>query len=190
MAETLFYLLSVAALAFAIGVIRSKMPLFSVLNLLGTFFCLSAIFLLSGFQFIAATQLLVYVGAVMVLFLFVIMLLNLGDAKELARQAGPALSGARLAVASSTAVALALVGLIAASTGSARFAPDPATAEHGLDQLSGLAAQLFSRYALAFEAASILLLATMIAVILLAKRQRGRRHEGLGWPWKKGAEQP
>jgi len=177
-AETLFYLLSAATLAFAVGVVRSRMPLFSVLNLLGTFACLSVIYLLAGFQFLAATQLLVYAGAIMVLFLFVIMLLNLGDAEEIERHAGLSLGGRRLAVAGVSAALLGLVGVFASDVSATRgpvFAGDAARTEHGLDQLDALAQVLFSRYALAFEAASLLLLATMVAVVLLAKRQRGER---------------
>jgi NADH-quinone oxidoreductase subunit J len=188
-AETLFYLLSAATLAFAVGVVRSRMPLFSVLNLLGAFACLSVIYLLAGFQFLAATQLLVYAGAIMVLFLFVIMLLNLGTAEEIERHAGLSLGGRRLAVAGVSAALLGLVGVFAADVSAARgqvFAGDGARTEHGLDQLDALAQVLFSRYALAFEAASLLLLATMIAVVLLAKRQRGERAPSV----ERGAAEP
>jgi len=174
-AETLFYLLSALALAFAVGVVRARMPLFSVLNLLGSFLCLAVIYLLAGFPFLAATQLLVYVGAVMVLFLFVIMLLNLGTAAELERHAGLGLSRGRLALAALSAALLGLVGLFAADLGREPFHPNPSVAEHGLDELEPLAVVLFSRYALPFEAASLLLLATMVGVIVLAKRQRARR---------------
>ena len=189
MAETLFYVLAFATLVFALGVVRSRMPLFSVLNLLGAFFCLSAIYLLAGFQFLALTQLLVYAGAIMVLFLFVIMLLNLGDERELARQAGLSLSGRRLAIAGATAAALGFVGLLGIGWSAVPHSGDPAASEHGLDQLSALAPLLFSRYVLPFEAASILLLATMVVVILLAKRQRGAgARAGTGWPWEKDVE--
>ena len=188
MAELLFYVLAAGAIASGVGVIVARSPLFSVLSLLGTFVCLAAIYLLAGFQFLAATQILVYAGAIMVLFLFVIMLLDLGDPKELARAAGR-MAGRRLAVAVAAAGGLALVGIATAGWGSA-FVPDPARAEHGLDELTPLAEVLFGRYALAFEASSLLLLATMIAVIVLAKRERraaiGQR---LGWPWQKGVEQ-
>lgn len=174
MAETLFYVLAALALVFALGVVRARMPLFSVLNLLGSFFCLSGIYLLLGFPFLAATQLLVYAGAVMVLFLFVVMLLNLGDEAELERHAGLSLSGRRLFVGGASAAALGLVGLIASESAPAfaADAPPPATA---LDDLDTLARLLFSRYMLPFEAASLLLLATMVGVIVLAKRQRAER---------------
>jgi len=172
-AEALFYLLGAGSVLFAVGVVRARMPLFSVLSLLGTFFCLAAIYLLMGFPFLAATQLLVYAGAIMVLFLFVIMLLNLGNEAELERHAGLSLSGRRLLVAGTSAALLGLVGLAAADVDSA-FAADTLPKERALDDLPTLARLLFSRYMLPFEAASLLLLATMVAVIVLAKRQRER----------------
>ena len=190
MADTLFYLLAAATIAFGGGVVTARMPIVSVLNLLGAFFCLSAIYLLAGFQFLAMTQLLVYAGAIMVLFLFVIMLLNLGDAEELRRQTGLSVSGRRLAVAAATAGALALAGIVAAGWGEA-YQASPTVTEGGVDRLGPLAEVLFSRYALPFEAASLLLLATMIAVVVLAKRQRADQKglEQVGWPWQRGAEQ-
>jgi NADH-quinone oxidoreductase subunit J len=173
-AETLFYALAALTALFAVGVVRARMPLFSVLNLLGTFFCLAAIYLLTGFPFLAAVQLLVYAGAIMVLFLFVIMLLNLGDAAELERHAGLSLSGRRLFVAGASAAVLALVGLAAA--GARGSGAEDVVAQVGpLDELDALASLLFSRYMLPFEAASLLLLATMVGVIVLAKRQREPR---------------
>jgi NADH-quinone oxidoreductase subunit J len=192
LAEILFYVLALGAIGCGVGVVAARMPLFSVLSLLGSFFCLAGIYLLAGFQFLAATQLLVYAGAIMVLFLFVIMLLNLGDAQELKRHTGLALSKGRLAVAGMTALALTLIGVLSAGWGEV-YAADPATTEHGIDELGSLADVLFSRYMLPFEAASILLLATMIAVIALAKRQRPgsaeENQEALGWPLDKGIEQ-
>jgi NADH-quinone oxidoreductase subunit J len=173
-AETLFYVLAALALVFALGVVRARMPLFSVLSLLGSFFCLAGIYLVLGFPFLAATQLLVYAGAVMVLFLFVIMLLNLGDEAELERHAGLSLSGRRLFVGGTSAALLGLVGLIAAESAPA-FAADAPPPAKALDDLDTLARMLFSRYMLPFEAASLLLLATMVGVIVLAKRQRAQR---------------
>ena len=177
MAETLFYVLGALALLCAVGVVRARMPLFSVLSLLGSFFCLAGIYLLMGFPFLAATQLLVYAGAIMVLFLFVIMLLNLGDEESLQRHAGLSLSGRRLFVGASSAALLGLVGLAAAQT-DAGFSAGQVRGAYPLDDLNRLAQQLFSRYMLPFEAASLLLLATMVAVIVLAKRQRERPERG------------
>ena len=146
----------------------------SVLSLLGSFFCLSVIYLLAGMQFISAAQILVYAGAILVLFLFVIMLLNLGDMGAKVELAQGLLQSTRARVAGVIAVLLALVGLIAAQ----RAALPPAggaEVSDGIDRVSDIAIELFGRYGLAFEAASLLLLATMVAVVVLAKRQRGGR---------------
>ena len=172
MADPFFYLLALGATVFAIGVIKARMPLFSVLCLLGTFFCLAGIYLLAGFQFLAATQLLVYAGAIMVLFLFVIMLLNLGDESELEKQVGMSLLGRRLAIAGSIAGLLGL-GAIVAIGPAQEFVPTEGMLANGIDQLQAIAVVLFGRYMLPFEMASLLLLATIIGVIALAKRDRG-----------------
>ena len=186
MAELLFYLLSAGAVGFGVGVITARMPLFSVLSLLGTFFCLSGIYLLAGFQFLAATQLLVYAGAIMVLFLFVIMLLNLGDDTELMKHSGISLSGRKLGIAAAAAGSLVLVGIVSVGWERQALAANDEIREGGIDQLTPLAIELFGRYMLPFEAASLLLLATMIAVIALAKRERGESKSDapMGWPWK------
>ena len=193
MAELLFYLLAAGTVAAGVGVIASRNPLFSVLSLLGAFFCLASIYLLAGFPFLAATQLLVYAGAIMVLFLFVIMLLNLGDeAQYVERPAG--LGKRRATVAGASAGILLLVVVFSVSFGSARASSDQAAVapdwpEGSIDDLHAIAELLFTRYLLPFEAASLLLLATMVAVILLAKRQRAAGGSGAGWPWKEGSEQ-
>jgi NADH-quinone oxidoreductase subunit J len=191
--ELVFYVLAAGAVACALGVVACRNPLFSVLSLLGSFFCLSGIYLLAGFQFLAATQLLVYAGAIMVLFLFVIMLLNLGD-EALYADRPQGLGRARVACAAGSAAALLLIAAfsvgqrpVLAGQGSAAPLAYP---QGGIDDLHSLAEVLFSRYALAFEASSLLLLATMIAVILLAKRERGAPgEERAGWPWQRGVEQ-
>ncbi|MCE9595971.1 MAG: NADH-quinone oxidoreductase subunit J [Planctomycetes bacterium] len=170
MAEILFYVLSAIALASAAGVVLAKSPMMSVLSLLGSFFCLAVIYLLAGFQFLAAAQILVYAGAILVLFLFVIMLLNLGDMGAVAERSNALLEGTAAKLGAVLALGIGIVGLVAASR--AAFRPVEVEPGKGLDDLNALALQLFGRYSLPFEAASILLLSTMVAVIALAKRQR------------------
>jgi len=186
-AEALFYLLAAGAVLFGVGVVTARMPLYSVLSLLGTFFCLAGVYLLSGFQFLAVTQLLVYAGAIMVLFLFVVMLLNLGEENAVEIRERALVSGRRLTLSVVAAGLLGLVGILAAGWSTEAFTPHPRTVEDGIDRLEPIAEVLFSRYVLPFEASSILLLATMIAVITLAKRQRagqGSEDVGAGYPWK------
>jgi NADH-quinone oxidoreductase subunit J len=183
-ANLLFYLLSAGAVAAAIAVIASRNPVVSVISLLGSFFCVAAIYLLAGFQFLAAVQIAVYVGAIMVLFLFVIMLLNLGDIAATERSEPMFHHGRRAVAAVATAVALLVVTLIGI-LGAELPAPTWTAPSNGLDQVNELALSVFSTYVLPFEAASVLLLATAIGVMVLAKRQRptqGASREGQGGP--------
>jgi len=191
-AELLFYVLGALALAAALGVVFSKSPMMSVLSLLASFFALSVIYLLAGMQFMAAVQILVYAGAILVLFLFVIMLLNLGDVRTgtgtgtgpepgtgsgsgSGTRVGSVLRTRRARVAAALALAIGVMGLIAAQR-STLEPVDAAASGAGIDDISALAGELFGHYGLVLEAAGMLLLATMIAVIVLAKRQR--RAEG------------
>ncbi|HUR28435.1 MAG TPA: NADH-quinone oxidoreductase subunit J [Planctomycetota bacterium] len=176
MAEVLFYALSALAVLFALGVVLAKSPMMSVLNLLGTFFCLSIVYLLAGFQFMAAAQILVYAGAILVLFLFVIMLLNLAELGVKAEKSPGLLHGTAAKIGLVVAVAIGVALGVSTLSGVLR---QPAVRDRpeGIDGFLGLSAELFGRYGLPFEAMSVLLLATMVAVVLLAKRQRGGREK-------------
>lgn len=183
MAELLFYFLSAAALISAIGVVSSKSPMASVLSLLGSLVSLGGIYLLAGFQFMAAAQLLVYAGAIMVLFLFVVMLLNMTDIKALDEHSTRSFGLRRMTVATLAAAGLALAGM-GASTLSSPSSPllakgaDSELVATGYDNLQSIAALLSSRYVLPFQASAVLLLATMIGVLVLAKRRRGSSFDG------------
>lgn len=170
MSEFLFYAMSVVALLGGLGVIFSKSPMGSVLALLTSFFALAVVYLLAGFHFLAAVQILVYAGAIMVLFLFVIMLLNLeGMGTRFELSAAP-LRSARARVAAIAAAGLGLAGLIAAQRASLPAAP-PTGAPERIDDIQQIAIALFGRYSLPFQAVSVLLLTTMVAVLVLAKRR-------------------
>jgi len=159
------------AVAAAVGVVVCRNPVNSVIALLASFFALATIYLLSGFQFIAAAQILVYAGAILVLFLFVIMLLNLGFAGPLPKVDKEMFVRRRSAIAIAVTVAIFATSALAITA-----IPEPKTAtqvpEHGLDTVESLAQSLFGPYALPFEATSLLLLATAVAVVVLAKRVR------------------
>jgi NADH-quinone oxidoreductase subunit J len=179
-AEILFYVLALLALVGAAGVVLAKSPMFSVLSLLVSFFALSVIYLLAGFQFMAAVQIVVYAGAIMVLFLFVIMLLNLAEAGRSLELSTSSFRGRGARLGAVLAVALGLVGLISAQRSAMPAAQPTSAYEHGIDGLGAIAAALFGRYGLAFEATGMLLLITMVAVVALAKRQRKHLPDGQG----------
>lgn len=166
--------MAAATVAAALGVILAKSPVASVLSLLVSFFGLATIYLLAGFQFIAAAQILVYAGAIMVLFLFVIMLLNLADLPSMQKIDVAAFRGGRAALMIAVAAALFLASAVAIdSHGRAR--ETGTMPEHGYDEVARLAEGMFTRYLVPFEAVSLLLLATVVAVIVLAKRERTPR---------------
>lgn len=171
MADFLFYALSIAAVLFGIGVISAKQPLMSVLSLLGSFVCLGVIYLLAQFQFMAAAQILVYAGAIMVLFLFVVMLLDLAKVEDLKENSMRVLGKNRIALAVVVAGGLALTSLLGTRDTMAG-AEALVTRTDAYDPVDEIATLLFTRYLLAFEAAGLLLVATMVGVMVLAKRQR------------------
>ena len=174
MANLLFYVTAAGAVLASLGVILARNPIAGVLALLASFFCLATIYLLAGFQLLAAAQILVYAGAILVLFLFVIMLLNLGSMGPLPRLDRGMLERRRSTLAVAVAAALLAVGVMASfparEVEAARALP-----EHGFDEPGLIARSLFGRYLLPFEATSLLLLATAVAVVVLAKRDRGGR---------------
>ena len=156
---------SFLALAFALLMVVQKTPVRSVLSLVVTFFGLSVLAILLAAPFIAALQIFVYAGAILVLFLFVIMLLNLSqeateeDARPVQKWLG-------------LVVALALGGLL---SGAALRAPMPKGAAPALtplaDEIPTIGRLLFSDYLLAFEALSFLLLVAAVGALLLSKRR-------------------
>jgi NADH-quinone oxidoreductase subunit J len=170
-ANALFYLMALGAVAAALGVVLAKNPVQCILSLLGSFFCLAVIYLLAGFQFIAAAQILVYAGAILVLFLFVIMLLNLGAPGTADKIDARMFSRPNALLVFLIAAALLVAGAIAVRR-SVPMALAQESPAHGIDTISGLAGEMFGRYLLPFEAVSMLLLATAVAVLVLAKRDR------------------
>jgi NADH-quinone oxidoreductase subunit J len=174
-ANLIFYVMAVLAVVAALGVVAARNPMMSILSLLASFFALATIYLLAGFQTLAAVQILVYAGAILVLFLFVIMLLNLADTKPLERIDLLLVHERKTVWTMLVAGALLGIGAFAAlqSAPPTAAAGEQALPAQGIDDLQGLAQAMFSRYLLPFEAISVLLLATAVAVMVLAKRKRG-----------------
>ena len=170
MASIVFYVLALFSVFFGANVVFQRNPAICAVHLVGAFFCLSGIYLVLGFPFMAALQLLVYTGAIMVLFLFVIMLLDLRKEEPretpIASILAPLFAGALLAFLAITYPDLAV-------------APVPGgDLEAGMRGAEGgkeLAQNLFGRHVLAFEATSVLLLAAILGVVTLAKRRRSRK---------------
>jgi NADH-quinone oxidoreductase subunit J len=167
--ENLFYLFATGAVISAAMCILRRNPISAVMWLVSTMFSVAGIYLLLEAPFIAAVQVLVYAGAVMVLFLFVIMLLNLGVPASDLR--GPM----------SVAGAIAVVGLLLVELGALwAYTPERLAAEAArtaaLPPASGnavldVAGPLFSTYLIPFEVTSVLLLAAIVGAVVLAKRR-------------------
>jgi NADH-quinone oxidoreductase subunit J len=159
----LFYLFAALAVIFAIMVVAnpfSRSPVTSAMFLVLTMGCLAGLFTLLHAFFLAAVQILVYAGAVMVLFLFVIMLLDL---KEEQRRQIKSLSLVAGLVSVGSILAIFIRSLLAARPGEGAAA----SMEGATGELGKL---LFTKYLLPFEIVSVLLLVAMVGVVLLSKK--------------------
>jgi NADH-quinone oxidoreductase subunit J len=171
MIETiLFIVLAAGAVITALMVILQRNPVASAIFLIMTLFCVAGVYLLLNAQFIAVIQVLVYAGAIMVLFLFVIMLLNLEkEKKQVARHRLQKFFGVILGIA-----LLAQIGVIFNAVflqGTPGNYPPGKVAALGNTEV--VARLLFTDYLLPFEITSVLLLVAIIGAVVLAKRQIG-----------------
>jgi NADH-quinone oxidoreductase subunit J len=158
-----FYVFAALAVGSALVVIGQRNPITSALALIVTLCSLSAIFGLLGSPFIAVLQVIVYAGAIMVLFLFVLMLLNARREEDSPLRGGRALRG----------VALALVTLLVLQTGAVLLRQTMAPAEGFDASTRAMARVLFSPHFLyAFEATSVLILAALVGAVALARKER------------------
>jgi NADH-quinone oxidoreductase subunit J len=159
-----FYVFGLIAIASAIAFVTRKSPVAAALWLVTTMFCLAVLYVMLDAQFIGAIQVLLYAGAIMVVFLFVVMLLNLGHVPgrgDIKRLWTRLLSGAAgiLLLAE-----LSVLGRQALP----REIIEPAAQSNVVTTVAG---PLFNEYLLAFEVTSILLLAAIIGAVVLAKRR-------------------
>jgi NADH-quinone oxidoreductase subunit J len=158
----LFYFLSFLAVLFAILVVLAKNPVHSVLYLILTFFSIAGHYVLMNAQFLAAVHVIVYAGAIMVLFLYVIMLLNLNEETEPHK---PAL----LKVSATICSGLLLVILVGSLKGVEKIVTSPVSAEIGT--VKNLGKIMFNEFLLPFEVTSVLLLAAMVGAVMLGKNR-------------------
>jgi NADH-quinone oxidoreductase subunit J len=160
---TLFIILAAPLIVFAAGVLVAKSPVYAAMNLVAAFFCLAGIYVLLVAHLIAFMQILVYAGAVMVLFLFVIMLISLGDEHLLAeRYRGVQLLGAAGAVGITAILAWAIMSVARS---------EPATLSADFGTVKAVGRLIFTQYLLPFEATSLLLLAAIVGAVVVAKER-------------------
>jgi NADH-quinone oxidoreductase subunit J len=164
--EVLFYFLAAGAFVSALLVIIQRNPINSVILLVLNFFFLAALYLTLQAQFIAIIQLLVYAGAIMVLFMFVIMLLNLGDDKRLTDRVT---WKQVVAIGLSLVLVMQILYIIGFGETDLPQTISDRAAEIGTVEYIGM--QLFTQYVLPIEAISVLLVAAVVGAIVLAKRK-------------------
>ncbi len=172
-----FYLFGLVAVASACVFVTRKSPVAAALWLVNVLFCLAAMFVLLDAQFIGAIQVLVYAGAIMVVFLFVIMLLNLGEPARIADARGTLwyIVAGGLAIVVLAAMMVRLPHPAPMET--FRIAADSLAVEaRATGAVAPVAVPLFTEYLLAFEVTSVLLLAAVVGAVVLARK----RNEGDG----------
>lgn len=166
--KLLFIIFAVVAIASALNILFQRNPLYSALSLIGTLLALSALYVSVRAEFIAAVQIVVYAGAIMVLFIFVIMLLNVPqDRPQIEKQ-----KGLRF-------LAIPFAGLMIAEMfyvlRPIRLNALPAVSTTNADQAVGttwsIGTALFTDYLLPFEVTSVLILMAVVGAMVLARRE-------------------
>lgn len=162
-----FFLLATVAVAAGLGMLTARSPVTSALWLVLNLFCIAGLYITLGAQFLGVIQVLVYAGAIMVLFLFVIMLLNLGEGL-------PDLEAfnwkSALAFVLGMGILAQLLYVVARGFGALPkpFSLEEATYAGSVNQI---ARELFTKYALGLEVVGILLLAATVGAVMLAQRR-------------------
>jgi NADH-quinone oxidoreductase subunit J len=168
MSQVLFFVAAIGALTGAVGVVMVRNPFYSVLALVGHLISLAALFLLLRAEFVAAAQVVVYAGAVMVLYVFVVA--YVGGSDEPLHSPGGALKvlGPLFGVALAVELCIAMLGstLKGVSSKGAPFVP-------GFGTPRQIGEQFLTTYLFPFEVASLLLLVAAIGAVVLARRRRG-----------------
>jgi len=158
----IFYMFAIVAVAFAVLMIVARKPVSSAISLIGVMFCLAVFYVLLNAHLIAALQILVYAGAIMVLFLFVIMLLNLREKQGMISYHRAALQLAGVGVFSALLVPFMSYVTIPGPVGGAGVSADFGTT-------AGVGKLLYTDFLLPFEIASVLLLAALVGAVALTK---------------------
>ena len=162
MEQFLFFFIALVAVASAVYFVFAKNPLYAILSLIVTFFSIAALYVLLNAQFLGIVQIIVYAGAIMVLFLYVLMMLNL-NAKDESKKHN------LLKFTGIISAGIIFVGMIGAYKGVAMTnATTNVDSQIGLTK--NLGKLLFNEYVLPFKLASILILASIIVSVLIGKK--------------------
>jgi len=163
--EIMFWFLSIIALGAAVMVVASKSPVYSILFLILTFFAISGHYILLNAQFLAIVNIIVYAGAIMVLFLFVVMLMNLNAESEPHQKNKWLLYIGGISGGSLLLVMVAALKKVAATNQLVQMN----NGEVGL--IKNLGIKLFTDYVFPFEISSVLFLSAMIGAVVISKKE-------------------
>lgn len=162
--QILFWFLSVVAIFSALMVITNKNPVYSVLWLIATFFAISGHYILLNAQFLAIVNIIVYAGAIMVLFLFVIMLMNLNKETEPQKNRWLKMAGA-------VAGGCLLLVLVAALKDAGLKKEQAMIVGGDIGLIKNLGKELFTTYVVPFEISSVLFLSAMVGAVVIGKKE-------------------
>ncbi len=158
-------MLSFGAVVSALLMVTNKKPVSAAMNLIFTMFCLAGIYVLLDAHLMAALQIIVYAGAIMVLFLFVIMLLNIQEKEG-------RLEGSKIALQFLSIVVVGFIFIMVANLAKVDSTQiQPADVMNGFGTVRSVGRLLFTDFLLPFEIASVLLLAAIVGAVILAKRR-------------------
>lgn len=160
--QILFWFLSVLALGGAVGVVSSKNPIYSILCLITVFFAISGLYILMNAQFLAIVNLIVYAGAIMVLFLFVVMLMNLNSDAEPVKNVYMKMAGL---ISGFTLMIVLIAALSSSDTQNIVLRPGTS-----IGLVENLGKTLFTQYVVPFEISSVLFLSAMVGAIVIGKK--------------------
>jgi NADH-quinone oxidoreductase subunit J len=159
----IFFVLAALAVLGAVSLIVQRHPIHSALSLIVVMVALAGLFLLMGAEFVAAVQIIVYGGAIMVLFIFVIMLLNAGEEERT--------NFSKLATYAGMPLAVAVTGFIAAAIASSSGSLPAPVPSGALTSTRALCTLLFTEFVYPFELTSFLILVAILGAIVLAQRE-------------------
>lgn len=162
MSQFFFYFLSVLAVVFATMVVVSKNPIHSVLYLILTFFAIAGHYILLNAQFLAIVHIVVYAGAIMVLFLFVLMLMNLNKENESGKS-----TQAKIAAAISAGLLLLVSTAVISNIDSLPHANEK---NNSIGLIESLGTVLYNEFMLPFEVSALLFLVAMVGAVMIGKR--------------------
>ena len=174
MSQVVFFIAALGAVAGAVSTVAMRNPFYAVLSLVFHLLSLAALFLLLRAEFVAAAQVIVYAGAVMVLYVFVVAYVG-GTGEPLTGPVGPGLRTASLLFAGALFVELVIAVL---GSGLQAIGSEGAPYRPGFGTPGEIGALLLTRFLIAFEVASILLLVAAVGAVILARRRAGMPEVG------------